>query len=157
MAGRFRLRDSGGRFQSESEWFKVEASGPVFDGTGIRALKEAERRMSEKVAKAAQRHIQTIGRSNFRYEVKPATHVFENNVEVERVSDGHLVHANNVIYGSWLEGTSERNRTTRFKGYHLFRRAAQDTEARLGDILSEEEIRLVGQLNGTGVRTGPVL
>lgn len=157
MPSRFKLRDSGGRFQSESDWFRVSATGPLFDGTGVRALRDAETRMSKKVATAAQRHVQVIGRRNFRYERAPATHFFENNVEVDRISDGHLVHANQVIYGSWLEGTSSRNQTTRFKGYHLFRKAAQDTEARLGDILSQEELRLVRKLGGTNVRTGPVL
>ncbi len=155
---RFKLRDSGGRFQSEKDWFRVEITGPLFDGTGQRALNEARRVMSLKVATAAQRHIQTIGRSNFRYEPPTvATHYFENNVEVDRISDGHLVHANQVIYGAWLEGTSSRNATSRFKGYQLFRKAAQETQRRLGQILSPEEQRLVAKLGGTGVRTGPVL
>lgn len=30
-----------------------------------------------------------------------------------------------VVYGPWLEGTSSRNQTTRFKGYQSFRRTAQ--------------------------------
>ncbi len=151
------IRGPGGRFQSSSDWFRVEADGPVFDGTGHRALREAQRAMSSKVARAAQRHVQSIGRSHFRYEASTPTNYFVQNVEVDRVSDGHLVHANQVIYGPWLEGTSSRNQSTRFKGYHLFRKAAQDTQTRLGDILAPEELRLVAQLRGTGVRTGPAL
>ena len=157
MATRFKLRDSSGRFQSESEWFKVTASGPIFNGTAQGILRDSQRAMSEKVAKAAQRHIQTIGRRDFRYHVKPATHFYENNIEVDRISDGHLVHANQVIYGAWIEGTSSRNASTRFKGYHLFRRATQEVQNRLGDILSEEELKLARGLNGTGVRAGPRL
>jgi len=157
MATRFKLRDDAGRFQSESDWFKVTASGPIFNGSAKGVLRDAERAMSEKAAKAAQRHIQTIGRRDFRYHVKPATHFYENNIEVDRVADGHLVHANQVIYGPWIEGTSSRNQSTRFKGYHLFRRAAQEVQNRLGDILSEEELKLARGLGGTGVRTGPVL
>ena len=157
MPSRFLLRGAGGRFQSESEWFKVDVRGPLFDGTGDKALRAAKLSMSWRVATAAQRHVQVIGRRNFRYEFAPATHVFENNVEVERISDSHLVHANQVVYGPWLEGTSSRNQSSRFKGYHLFRKAAQDTERRLGDILSDEERKLVRDLGGTGVRTGPRL
>lgn len=154
---RFKLRDSGGRFQKESDWFKVSADGPIFDGTANAALHEARRAMSSKVARAAQRHVQTIGRRNFRYESSPATYFFENNVEVDRVSDGHLVHANQVVYGPWLEGTSSRNQTTRFKGYQLFRRAAQETQRKVPEILDEDERRLVAQWGGTGVVTGPRL
>ncbi len=154
---RFKLRDSGGRFQSEKDWFRVEITGPLFDGTGQRALNEARRVMSLKVATAAQRHIQTIGKRAFRYEFKPATHYYENNITVDRIADGALVHANAVVYGAWIEGTSSRNQTSRFKGYHLFRKAAQETQRRLGQILSPEEQRLVAKLGGTGVRTGPVL
>ncbi len=157
MATRFLLRDERGRFQKETDWFRVTASGPIFNGTAKGILRDAERAMSEKVAKAAQRHIQTLGRRDFRYNAAPATHFYENNIEVDRVSDGHLVHANQVIYGPWIEGTSSRNQSSRFKGYHLFRRAAQEVQNRLGDILSEEELKLARGLNGTGVRTGPRL
>ena len=30
-----------------------------------------------------------------------------------------------VIYGAWLEGTSRRNRSTRFKGYKIWRKTRQ--------------------------------
>lgn len=30
-----------------------------------------------------------------------------------------------VVYGPWLEGTSSRNKTTRFKGYKAFRKTKQ--------------------------------
>lgn len=36
-----------------------------------------------------------------------------------RIEDG------GVVYGPWLEGVGRRNRTTRFKGYHSFRRTSQ--------------------------------
>lgn len=38
------------------------------------------------------------------------------------------VNDSGVVYGSWLEGTSRRNQTTRFKGYASFRRARQKLE-----------------------------
>lgn len=154
---RIRIRDQSGRFQSDQDWFRVRTSGPIFDGTGQRRLRSAQDEMSFTVATAAQRHVQVIGRQNFRYERSRPTRFFENNVKTDRTADGYKVNADNVIYGSWLEGTSSRNQTTRFKGYRLFRRAMQDTEARLGDILSQDELRLVRDLGGTGVRAGPTL
>ena len=137
------------------EWFDVQADGPLFSQRGARALrsvKEFERAATNKVAKAGQRHIRTIGAASFQ---QPTGH-FSARVEVSRISDGHLVHADQVIYGSWLEGTSSKNASSRFKGYALFRRAAQDVQANLSKILSDEENRFVRQLNGGGVRFGPI-
>jgi hypothetical protein len=37
---------------------------------------------------------------------------------VGRIDDG------GVEYGPWLEGTDSRNQSTRFKGYHMFRKTA---------------------------------
>jgi len=151
-------RSAGGQFQSHADWFKVDADGPLFDQRGApaqRMVKEANRAMQSKVARAGQRHIRTIGASQFQYKVAPPTHRYVNNVEVERVSDQHLVHVNRVTYGNWIE--SGAGRSTRFKGYHLFRKAAQDVQARLGDILNDDERRLVRKLNGAGVQFGPRL
>lgn len=144
------IRGPGGRFAPGSDWLKVEADGPMFDARGPRALAHAQDAISEKIAKAAQRHILTFGIANFRYEASPPTYFFQHNVVTERVGDQHVVHADNVIYGPWLEGTSSRNTTTRFKGYHLFRRAAQDVERNLGRILDPEERQLVADLEGAG-------
>lgn len=157
MPPRFKLRDSGGRFQSEADWFKVKASGPIFDGTGARATADAVQIIEDKVATAAQRHVQTIGRRNFRYGSGPPTYFFENNVETDRVVDGAVVHADQVVYGPWLEGVSSRNQTTRFKGYQLFRKATTDVEKRLDDILAPEERDLLAALGGGSVRVGPRL
>ena len=37
-------------------------------------------------------------------------------------------------YGPWLEGTSRRNRATRFKGYHALKRARAEVQQRAGKI-----------------------
>lgn len=41
-------------------------------------------------------------------------------------------------YGPWLEGTGSRNETTRFKGYHGFRMAAQELD-RMAEPYAERE------------------
>jgi hypothetical protein len=49
------------------------------------------------------------------------------------------------VYGPWLEGVGSRNNTTRFKGYHAFRNAAQALQQRfegMGErLLSRNVIR----------------
>jgi len=42
-----------------------------------------------------------------------------------------------VVYGPWLEGSSKRNRSTRFKGYHLWRRARDVTQREAGSIAQD--------------------
>ena len=59
-----------------------------------------------------------------------------------RIDDG------NVIYGSWLEGTSSRNQTTRFKGYASFRRTAQYLNKEKKKILLKHVERAVKEMNG---------
>jgi hypothetical protein len=41
----------------------------------------------------------------------------------------------NVLYGPWLEGISDRNKTTKFKGYNSFRKAAQEMQKNAGKLL----------------------
>ena len=54
----------------------------------------------------------------------------------------------NVVYGPWLEGTSSRNETTRFKGYASFRRTAQHLEKNKGRVLQKHVNRIIRELNG---------
>jgi hypothetical protein len=53
-----------------------------------------------------------------------------------------------VIYGPWLEGTGSRNRTTRFKGYATFRKAAQELDRRAFRIAAAMLDRYVRRMNG---------
>ena len=57
------------------------------------------------------------------------------------VSDG------GVVYGSWLEGTSSRNQTTRFKGYKSFRLAAQNVRLKANSIAAKNIRRFVRDMN----------
>lgn len=45
------------------------------------------------------------------------------------VDAGQHVEGRNVVYADWIEGISPRNRTTRFKGYRMFRFATKLIEA----------------------------
>jgi hypothetical protein len=47
---------------------------------------------------------------------------YEAQVVLDKREDDVLITDHFVIYGSWLEGTSTRNRSTRFKGYQNFRK-----------------------------------
>ena len=60
-----------------------------------------------------------------------------------RIDDG------GVVYGPWLEGTSTRNATTRFRGYGSFRRTAQWlNDTRKPAVIQRWITQAITELNG---------
>ena len=54
-----------------------------------------------------------------------------------------------VTWAPWLEGTSKRNSSTKFKGYHLFRKTATDLQQRAPQIGQEELDKIMPRLGGS--------
>jgi hypothetical protein len=75
--------------------------------------------------------------------IRNPTPYYETQLIVEPEAGGYVVHDRGIVYGPWLEGTSTRNRTTRFKGYHAFRQARQIMERKTQAILQREVIRII--------------
>jgi hypothetical protein len=102
----------------------VTKRGPLFDqraGEAVKAfLLESEREVAEEGADI----VRSLGQRSFRYLSGPPTGRWSASVGAQRTFGGYIVH-DTVIYGPWLEGVSQRNSSTRFKGYAMFRRAAQ--------------------------------
>lgn len=53
---------------------------------------------------------------------KASTGNYRRNLHSKVTGISGVIHDSGVIYGGWLEGTSSRNKTTRFKGYGSFRK-----------------------------------
>lgn len=124
-------------------------SGPVFDGRAAVALAQGARAVRDDLTGRAE----TLAREAFAGMIRHPTGRFEASVTSTRetrsyTTPGHrksytmpvvvddpatdvVVTTDLATYGPWLEGTGSRNATTRFKGYHGFRLAAQalDTSA----------------------------
>ncbi|MDQ7910257.1 hypothetical protein RB614_37765 [Phytohabitans sp. ZYX-F-186] len=98
--------------------------GPLFDrraGEAVRSfLLESEREVAEEGVDL----VRYVGGKSFRYLSSVPTGNFARGVQASRTFGGWTVR-DDVIYGPWLEGVSKRNAATRFKGYALYRRAAQ--------------------------------
>jgi hypothetical protein len=75
------------------------------------------------------------------------TGFYRSQVQVERVRNDLVLTDGGVIYGGWLEGVSERNKATRFKGYFTFRTVTRDLRKVAGVIAQRSLSRLIGQLN----------
>lgn len=78
--------------------------------------------------------------------IKHPTPYYETQIILQRLGDSEVVHDRGIIYGPWLEGTSRRNSTTRFKGYASFRKAFQETERQAPAVLARVVQRNLGRI-----------
>ncbi|HZB28934.1 MAG TPA: hypothetical protein VE465_02090 [Streptosporangiaceae bacterium] len=108
----------------------VDISGPLFDGRARAELAAAEDDILDDVAQQAYANVMAFLDAS----IRNPTPYYETQIVVDSSIAQRTVHDRGVIYGPWLEGTGSRNKTTRFKGYSSFRRAAQKTEAEAGPI-----------------------
>jgi len=98
----------------------VDMTGPFFDGRMQKAVRLA---LTDTVRDATDR-----GEGMVKAQLYPGhglvTGTLRRSVAGEARGLNALIETN-VIYGPWIEGTSRRNETTRFKGYAMFRRTRQ--------------------------------
>lgn len=109
---------------------KVSATGPLADGTAHDAVHEwidATKRKAGDYAIGQLRavHMDKTGRGTGHYQA---------GLRSALVSFNDVLINDPVIYGPWLEGTSQRNESTRFKGYSLWRKAKQATQREIPNI-----------------------
>lgn len=110
--------------------------GPVFRPSEVRAwfgrtCREAE----DAVAEYALWRVKSYNAADF----KNPTGRYRRHLRIVR-RGAIEVNDSNSVYGPWLEGTGSRNRTTRFKGYHHWRRMRLDVE-RAAPRLTNEIVR----------------
>ncbi len=108
---------------SDAISFKVKTSGPAFNGGLTRTVRAAHTTASKAVAETGVKLVkQRLGR-----QFKEPTGAYLSSVQTDRSVVGFAV-TGNAVYGPWLEGTSSRNQSSRFKGYAAFRKAALELQ-----------------------------
>ena len=100
--------------------------GPIFDGRARKVLDRACHTAEERIAKLGAATIRAEQHATYRVET-PYDRL-QNRAEPE--PPGWKIHDANTVYGPWLEGTGSRNKTTRFKGYAIYRRNVQKIQRR---------------------------
>jgi hypothetical protein len=110
---------------------RLQYNGPIFDDRGRRIFDEFRDELEEESAEFVLDHVKGTFHTHF----KNPTGYYESNVRINaaknEVWDGGLA---GPVYGPWLEGIGSRNNTTRFRGYHAFRKAANALERRVEDM-----------------------
>jgi hypothetical protein len=122
----------------------VDLSGPMFDGRADAALGRIVFEVEKAVAEQGLANVQRILGESIRHH----TPYYETRVTAERAALDYVVHDQGVVYGPWLEGTSERNRSTSFKGHHAWRTARQELERQAQSIAAEVVHRHLPELGG---------
>ncbi|MFB4312932.1 hypothetical protein [Actinomadura sp. 21ATH] len=78
--------------------------------------------------------------------IRNPTPYYETQLIVQRLEPDVVVHDRGIVYGPWLEGTSSRNRTTRFKGYAAFRRARDSVDRQVPQLVAHQLRQLLQRL-----------
>lgn len=129
----------------------ARCTGPLFDGRAMAALDEGTGAARHEAARRGvqltiaaftasiradhggmQRSITTTDSSRT-YSTRSGRTTYSLPVPVTDLSET-VVTTDLATYGPWLEGASSRNETTRFPGYHGFRRAGQELDRIAGDV-----------------------
>lgn len=112
---------------------KLDVSGALADGRAEDAIGEWQERTSQALADEAMKLLGDFpmdksGRS---------TGAFRSSLQERRKSQSDVsipgMRIRGVTWGPWLEGTTQRNRSTKFRGYRLFAK----TRAELDNMATE--------------------
>jgi hypothetical protein len=113
------------------------ASGPLLDGRAERAVDQACREAERKTATFGAAIIRA--RMDRTFKRQTPYYRLQNQARVD--PPGWKISDAGVIYGPWLEGVGSRNRTTRFKGYFIYRRSVQEIQRHMERITDQEVSR----------------
>lgn len=105
----------------------IKVTGPLFQAASKALVEAGTRKTEDEAAEYALNELQDRMQATFRN----PTGAFEAKVRTGRRSTNAIVTDGGVVYGPWLEGTSSRNKTSRFKGYANFRKASQTVQAKI--------------------------
>lgn len=103
---------------------KVTLTGPIFDGQATVAARDFTRALAAEIAEIAQTWIK-LDTARMDKSGRGGTGAAAGGVKIHGEGASWVVSGgiNEGVYSwPWLEGTSKRNQTTEFRGYHTFRR-----------------------------------
>lgn len=123
----------------------ITMTGPLYDGTAADAVTDFLDATTRDLADLGLNEVQ----SRLRSVLKDPTGHYMSKVTTDRASTDRVeITDNGVIYGPWLEGTSSRNKTTRFKGYSTFRRTVQWLEGQVDNVAGTHLGRAMPRMGG---------
>lgn len=128
----------------------VKVTGPLFDGAPADEARAALREVTEAVASQGAAIIRTKAKK-FNVSGRGGTGAAAAAVSSRSKGDAAIVEGTSTkgqVWWPWLEGTSKRNQSTRFKGYHAFRLATGVMRKRLRSEASKAMAEVAEKLGG---------
>lgn len=134
----------------------VTVRGPVFAPGAAAKVAVCARRIIEKLIQMGGQHLSEVLRplpagvylSVAEAGRRASKGDYARHVHGEMTSSSlGIIHDSKCVYGPWLEGTSKRNQTTRFKGYSSFRLTAQWLNKQAPDIVREQAAKLMAEFS----------
>lgn len=123
---------------------QVLVSGPALTGMLPSMVDSMLAEMRYALAAQALADVQL----NLDQSIQHPTPYYETQITLQERVDDWVVHDRGIAYGPWLEGVSQRNRTTKFKGYHAFRRAVESATRRAPQLLGRIAREWIGRMGG---------
>ena len=120
----------------------VQMTGPLFDGRLEAAVAAGVDEAEQRIAEAGV----NVVRAELAHVLQHPTGHYQSVIQTDRAVGDWAVTDGGIVYGPWLAGVSERNRSTRFKGYAHWRRAGQRLQAQAGDIAGHVIGQRIGAL-----------
>lgn len=120
---------------------QISEKGPLFDGRFPMIVESMVRDMVWEVGAQASSNVHRNADGSF----KNPTPYYETQIMVERRDPDVLVHDRGIVYGPWLEGGRA---STRFRGYHIWSRAAEETRHQVAGLIRPILARYLAKLNG---------
>lgn len=121
---------------------EVNLSGPLFDGRAARVTHRMTEEIGDEIADEGVDGVRQIIDLSARHK----TGNYNRHVQRDRSVGDRTVTDSAIVYGPWLEGVSQRNASTRFKGFAAFRRTAQWLQQRAVRIAEPVVRRHIGGL-----------
>lgn len=124
----------------------VDVRGPMFDGRDVPIMNRFFTDAKKLVTDAGETEL----RKRAWKRPQHPTGSFAGAITTKDFAKGKTIMADypQVLYGPWLEGTSSRNSSTRFKGYKLFRLTRNWLRKNLTAIIQARLDQAVAELNG---------
>jgi hypothetical protein len=129
---------------------KVTLTGPIFDGQAATAAAEFTRALSSEIAEIARDWIK-LDTTRMDKSGRGGTGAAAGGVKLAGSGDNWVI-SGGISEGNyawpWLEGTSKRNKSTQFAGYHTFRRTRARMRRQVTPYAQAELQAFIGRMGG---------
>jgi hypothetical protein len=126
---------------------QADVTGPLASGEADRALEEWARNTAKALGDEGADMLRAFPMNK----TGRARGGFQSNIHVLQQGATARIPApmiRGVTWGPWLEGSSKRNESTRFRGYHLFRKTRQELQKRAPEVGQRELDKIMPLLGG---------